>query len=124
MTELDVPIQKVELQNFSEVAWIYKRNGWYYLLYGYGFPEKVAYAMSRRIDGPWVFKDIINEIAGNCKTNSPAILDFKGHTYFIYHNGSLPEGGSHRRSVCIDYMYFNADGTIRKIVMTSEGVSQ
>jgi hypothetical protein len=123
MKELDGPIQKVELPDFTEGAWIYKRNGWYYLLYGYDFPEKVAYAMSRHIDGPWKFQGIINEIAGNCKTNSPAILDFKGSTYFIYHNGALPEGGSHRRSVCIDHIYFNADGTIKKIVMTSEGVN-
>jgi beta-xylosidase len=122
MTEMDGPIQKIDLPKFTEGAWIYKRDGWYYLLYGYDFPEKVAYAMSRHIDGPWEFKGVINEIAGNCKTNSPAILDFKGHTYFIYHNGGLPEGGSHRRSVCIDYMYFNKDGSIKKVVMTSEGV--
>lgn len=122
MIELDGPIQKVSLPEFTEGAWIYKRNGWYYLLYGYGFPEKVAYAMSRRVDGPWEFKGIINEIAGNCKTNSPAILDFNGNTYFIYHTGGLPEGGSHRRSVCIDYLYFNEDGTIKKIIMTSDGV--
>ncbi|WP_205514614.1 glycoside hydrolase family 43 protein [Longitalea arenae] len=122
MIELDGPIQKVDLPKFEEGAWIYKRNGWYYLLYGYDFPEKVAYAMSRNIGGPWVFQGIINEIAGNCKTNSPAILDYKGKTYFIYHNGGLPAGGSHRRSVCIDYMYFNVDGTIKKIIMTSEGV--
>jgi hypothetical protein len=122
MKELDGAIQKIDLAEFTEGAWIYKRNDWYYLLYGYGFPEKVAYAMSRSIDGPWEFKGIINEIAGNCKTNSPAILDFKDKTYFIYHNGGLPEGGSHRRSVCIDYLYFNEDGSIKKIVMTSEGV--
>jgi hypothetical protein len=122
MKEPDGPIQKVTLPEFSEGAWIYKRNGWYYLLYGYDFPEKVAYAMSRSIHGAWEFKGIINEIAGNCKTNSPAILDFNGNTYFIYHNGGLPEGGSHRRSVCIDHLYFNDDGTIKKIVMTSEGV--
>lgn len=122
MIELDGPVQKIDLPKFTEGAWIYKRQGWYYLLYGYDFPEKVAYAISRHIDGPWEFKGIINEIAGNCKTNSPAILDFKGNTYFIYHNGGLKEGGSHRRSVCIDYMYFNDDGTIKKIVMTSEGV--
>jgi beta-xylosidase len=122
MITLDGPIQQVNLPNFTEGAWIYKRDGWYYLLYGYHFPEKVAYAMSRRIGGLWDFKGIINEIAGNCKTNSPAVLDFKGKTYFIYHNGALPAGGSHRRSVCIDYMYFNEDGTIQKIVMTSEGV--
>jgi beta-xylosidase len=123
MTDLAGPIQKIALPEFTEGAYVYKRNGWYYLLYGYSFPEKVAYAMSRSIDGPWEFKGIINEIAGNCKTNSPAILDFKGNTYFIYHNGGLPEGGSHRRSVCIDYLYFNADGTIKKIIMTSEGVA-
>lgn len=122
MKELVGPIQKIDLPLFTEGAWIYKRRGWYYLLYGYDFPEKVAYAMSRHIEGPWAFKGIINEIAGNCKTNSPAILDFKGKTYFIYHNGGLKAGGSHRRSVCIDYMFFNDDGTIQQIRMTSEGV--
>jgi hypothetical protein len=122
MKELDGAVQKIELPAFTEGAWIYKRESWYYLLYGYDFPEKIAYAMSRSIDGPWEFKGIINEIAGNCKTNSPAILDFKGRTYFIYHNGALPEGGSHRRSVCIDYLYFKNDGSIKKILMTSEGV--
>jgi beta-xylosidase len=123
MIELDGPIKTVQLPDFSEGAWIHKRNGWYYLSYGYQFPEKVAYTMSRSIDGPWEFKGILNEIAGNCKTNSPAILDFKGKSYFIYHNGGLPkEGGSYRRSVCIDYLYYNEDGTMKRVVMTSEGV--
>ena len=122
MIELDGPVQKIYLPEFTEGAWIHKRHDWYYLLYGYGFPEKVAYAMSRNIHGPWEFKGIVNEIAGNCQTNSPAILDFKGQTYFIYHNGALKKGGSHRRSVCIDYMYFNDDATIQRIMMTSEGV--
>jgi beta-xylosidase len=124
MTELDGPVQTIDLPAFEEGAWIHKRNGWYYLLYGYDFPEKIAYAMSRSIDGPWEFKGIISEIAGNCKTHSPSILDYKGKTYFIYHNGGLKEGGSHRRSVCIDYMYFNEDGTIKKIDMTSEGIEK
>ena len=78
--------------------------------------------MSRNINGPWIFKGIVNEIAGNCVTNSPAILDFKGKSYFIYHNGGLPEGGSYRRSVCIDYLYYNPDGTIKRVIMSSEGI--
>ncbi|HEY1163637.1 MAG TPA: glycoside hydrolase family 43 protein [Chitinophaga sp.] len=123
MTELDGPIRVVDLPDFSEGAWIHKRNDWYYLLYGYQFPEKVAYAMSRSIDGPWIFKGIVNELAGNCQTNSPALLDFKGQTYFIYHNGGLPGGDSYRRSVCIDYLYYNPDGTIKRVVMSSEGVA-
>lgn len=122
MIELDGPIRTVTLPDFTEGSFLTKRNGRYYLLYAYGYPEKIGYAMSDSIDGPWIFKGIINEIAGNCATNSPALLDFKGKSYFIYHNGSLPEGGSYRRSVCIDYLYYNTDGTIKRVVMSSEGV--
>jgi hypothetical protein len=34
----------------------------------------------------------------------------------------LPTGGSYRRSICVDYMYYNPDGTIQKIIQTTEGV--
>jgi beta-xylosidase len=119
---LDSEVNAVDIPEFTEGAHLHKRDGWYYLSYGYGFPEKVGYAMSRSIHGPWKFKGILNEIAGNCETNRPAIVDFKGKSYFFYHNGSLPEGGSHRRSVCVDYLHYNPDGTMKRIVMTSEGV--
>jgi hypothetical protein len=122
MTELEGAIKRVELPGFAEGVHIHKRNNWYYLSYGYGMPEKVAYAMSKRIEGPWEFKGILNEIAGNCETNRPCIINFKGKDYFIYHNGALPDGGSHRRSVCIDHLHYNENGTIKRIVMTSEGV--
>jgi beta-xylosidase len=113
----------VDLPGFEEGVHIHKRNGWYYLCYGYGMPEKVAYAMSRNIKGPWIFKGILNEIAGNCETNRPAIITFKERSYFFYHNGGLKNGGSHRRSVCVDDAFYNPDGTLKRIVMTSEGVA-
>ena len=53
MIALDGEIRTVALPGFSEGAFIYKRNGWYYLLYGYEMPEKLAYAISRDINGPW-----------------------------------------------------------------------
>ena len=53
-----------------------------------------------------------------------AIIDFTDRSYFIYHNGGVqPGGGSFRRSVCIDGLNYNADGTIQRIVQTTEGVS-
>jgi len=126
MIELDGPVNTIdskELPNFTEAPWIHKRKGWYYLSYAYQFPEKIAYAMSRSVTGPWVFKGILNEVAGNSNTNHQSIIDFKGKSYFIYHNGSIPtEGGSFRRSVCIDNLYYNKDGTMKRIVMTTEGV--
>jgi len=27
-----------------------------------------------------------------------------------------------RRSLCVDYLYYNEDGTIRKVIPTKEGV--
>jgi beta-xylosidase len=122
MIELNGAIKTIKLPDFMEGAHIHKKNGWYYLSYGYQSPEKVAYAMSRSIDGPWQFKGILNELAGNCETNRPAIIDFKGKSYFFYHNGGLKDGGSHRRSVCLDYLYYNEDGSMKRVTMTSEGV--
>lgn len=116
-------IKKVDLPGFEEGTHIHKRNDWYYLSYGYGMPEKVAYAMSRSIHGPWQFKGILNEIAGNCKTNRPCIIEFKERAYFFYHNGALKNGGSHRRSVCVEELFYNHDGTIKRIIMTSEGIA-
>lgn len=124
MTELDGPINIIEgLPHFTEAPWVHKRNGWYYLTYAYQFPEKTAYAMSRSIDGPWEYKGILNELAGNSNTNHQAILDFKGQSYFVYHTGGIqPNGGSFRRSVAIDNLYYNPDGTMKRVVMTTEGV--
>lgn len=123
MVEFDGPIHTVDLPDFTEAPWIHKRDDWYYLSYAYQFPEKTAYAMSKSITGPWEFKGILNEIAGNSNTNHQAIINFKGKDYFIYHNGGIPtDGGSFRRSVCIDYLYYNPDGTMKRVVMTSEGV--
>ena len=102
---------------------MHEHNGWYYLSYATEFPEKTAYAMSRRLTGPWEYKGILNELAGNSNTNHQAIIDFKGKSYFIYHNGGRDAaGGSFRRSVCIDYLNYNPDGTIKRVVTTTEGV--
>ena len=53
--------------------------------------------------------------------------EFKGQWYYIYHDGSYSQngepGGDCRRSVCAEYLYFNADGTIRFIPLTQEGLS-
>ncbi|WP_234405833.1 glycoside hydrolase family 43 protein [Leeuwenhoekiella sp. MAR_2009_132] len=123
MIEIDGPIHAVDLPKFTEAPYIHKRGDWYYLSYAYDFPEKIAYAMSKSLNGPWEFKGIINEVAGNSNTNHQSIIEYKDTWYFIYHNGSIPtHGSSFHRSVCVDRLYYNEDGTIKPIVMTSEGI--
>lgn len=123
MIELDSPIMAVKnLPNYTEAPWIHKYKDWYYLSYAQYFPEKIGYSMSKNINGPWKYKGILNEVAGNSNTNHQAIVKFKGKWYFVYHNGALPtEGGSFRRSVCIDRLYYNKDGSMKRVQMTSEG---
>lgn len=126
MIELDDgPINTVDVPDFTEAPWIHKYSDRYYLSYASGFPEKIVYAVSKSIHGPWEFKGVLNEIAGNSNTNHQSIIRFKDNNYFIYHNGAVnTEGGSYRRSVCIDRLYYNGDGTIKRIAMTSEGLSK
>lgn len=123
MIELEDEIQRIELPNFVEAPWVHKHGELYYLTYAYGFPERTAYATAKEVTGPWEYRGVIKQLAGNCNTNHQSIIEFKGRSYFIYHNGGLLTGGSFRRSVCIDYLHYNPDGTIREIRPTMEGVA-
>lgn len=124
MIEIEGEIRQVNFEGFvfEEAPWVHKRGDKYYLSYASGFPERIAYAMADSIEGPWVYQGILNEWAGNSSSNHQAIQEYKGRWYFFYHNGVLKGGTSCSRSVCADYLYYNADGTMRRVQMTSEGV--
>lgn len=124
MIEMDGPITTLKPKNFIEGPWVYKRKGLYYLVYASAGtkPEMIEYCTATSPTGPWTYRGIIQDNVPNSFTTHPGILDYKGKSYFFYHNGVLPTGGSYRRSICIDYMYYNEDGTIQKIVQTTKGV--
>lgn len=125
MIEIDGKVRQVLFEGFvfEEAPWIHKYNGKYYLSYASGLPERIAYAMADHIEGPYIYKGILNEVAGNSDTNHQSIVEFKGEWYFIYHAGiQQPNGSSSTRSTCIDRLYYNPDGTMRRVIMTSEGV--
>ncbi len=107
---------------YEEGPWFYKRNGLYYMVYAAsGLPENICCATSANATGPWVFKGVIIPTQGHSSTDHPGVLDYKGHSYFFYHNDALPGGGSYTRSVCIEEFKYNADGTFPTINMTTNG---
>lgn len=117
----NVKINAVDtLPNFEEAPYISKHNDMYYLVYAAGFPESLAYATSTSATGPWKYQDIIMDPLPGTTTIHPAMFDFKGSTYLAYHSADLPDGGSYRRATCVDRVYFNNDGTIKKILRTSQ----
>ncbi|TVZ39251.1 glycosyl hydrolase family 43 [Alteromonadaceae bacterium 2753L.S.0a.02] len=127
---LDGEIKVIDVPDFTEAAWVHKKGEYYYFSYACEFPEKICYAMSKNIHGPWKYKGILNEIAGNSETNHQSIIEFKGQSYFIYHTGAVPpregkvSGGRFRRSVAIDPLNYNKDGSLKRVIMTSEGIEK
>lgn len=108
---------------FTEAPWIHKKNNIYFLSFAVGFPERIGYAVSDKPDGPYTYKGIINEIAGNSNTNHQSIIEYKSNWYFIYHNGGIQtDGGSYSRSVCIDKLEFDENGFYKPIKMTTKGI--
>jgi len=88
---------------YEEGPWLYKRNDTYYLIYAAsGIPENIAYSTSDSPTGPWTFRGIIMPTEGRSFTNHPGVVDYKGKTYFFYHNGALPGGSGFTRSVCVE----------------------
>lgn len=107
---------------YEEGPWFYKRNGMYYMVYAAGgIPEYICYSTSTSPTGPWQYKGIIMPTQGKSFTNHPGVIDYKGNSYFFYHNGALPGGGGFTRSVCVEQFKYNADGTFPTINMTTTG---
>ena len=108
---------------FTEAPWVHKKDGLYYLSFAAGFPERISYAVATTPAGPYVYKGILNEIAGNSNTNHQAIVQFKNNWYFVYHNGGIQtDGGSFSRSVCIDKLEFDENNMYKPVIMTTKGV--
>ncbi len=106
---------------FTEAPWLYKRDGKYYMFYAMNWREEMAYAMADSPMGRYDYKQTLMPPTATSNTNHPSVIDFKGKTYFIYHNGSLPRGFGFRRSVCIEELHFDENGYVYPISETSIG---
>ncbi len=117
-------VTEVALDGFTEGPWFYKRESLYYLVYAGmdGRSEKISYATSDSPTGPWNRRGDIME-AGSTFTNHAGVVDYKGRSYFFYHNSALPGGNDFKRSVCVEEFTYGADGSIPQLTMTTEGPS-
>ena len=110
--------------SYVEGPWLTKRNGTYQLLYAAGgVPEHIAYSTASSPTGPWKYAGEIMPLSDTKSfTNHCGVADYKGHSYFFYHTGKLPNGGGFGRSVAVEEFKYNADGSFPTILPTDEGV--
>ena len=112
------PIQVQGLpEGFKEGPYVFKRNGKYYFTFPWvqDKTENLAYAMGDSPMGPFTFKGIImDESPVGCWTNHHSITEYNGQWYLFYHHNDYSPNFDKNRSVRIDSLFFNTDGTIKK----------
>jgi len=133
MIELDGSIEKIALPNYTEGPWLSKRKGKYYLTYAsmahQNVWERLSYATAPSPRGPWTYQGELTGQTRNSYTIHPGIIDdFKGQSYLFYHNGALtlPDGqtgNGNRRSVTIDYLYYDPNGRMWPVTQSETGIS-
>jgi beta-xylosidase len=125
-------LKEITPEGYVEGPVMFIRNNKYYLMWSEGDWAKssyrVAYSWSDTPIGP--FKRI-----GTVLEQDSAIATGAGHHsmlqipdtdswYIVYHRRPIPNKGTNHRVVCIDRIYFDADGKIRPVKMTLKGVNK
>jgi hypothetical protein len=111
-------------KGLKEGPYMFERNGKYYLTYPHvqNKTELLEYAMGDSPMGPFKVTGVIMDESPECWTNHQSIITFRGQWYLFYHHNDLSPQFDKNRSVRVDSLFFNDDGTIRKVIPTLRGV--
>ena len=115
-----------KIQTYQEGPWFYRRGDNYYLAFASTCcPEGIGYAMSTAPTGPWTYKGSIMDGNSQSSGNHPGIIDYKGSSYVFGFNYEVQlqrekQRIGERRSICVEKMTYNADGTIPKLPFWSK----
>lgn len=101
-------------KKYGEAPFIHKHGGLYYFSFSTGWPGQIIYATATSPLGPYTYRGVILDYL-KISTNHQAILERDGKSWLFYHDNLLPGGGDHRRSIAIEPLTYNADGTIREV---------
>lgn len=110
--------------NCKEGTYMHKYNGKYYFSYtDWSDPvDQGYYAMGDSPYGPFTYKGALNAAVPGAQDHH-SMLEYHGQWYYFYHIGTYNGTNQYRRNTAIEYMYYNPDGTIQKIVQTTTGVA-
>jgi GH43 family beta-xylosidase len=128
MLELDsepMIIPNLPEKGLKEGPWVFERNGIYYLTFPHveNKIERIEYAMGENPMGPFKMTGVImDESPTGCWTNHHSVIEYNKQWYLFYHHNDLSPRFDKNRSVRVDSLFFNSDGTIQKVQPTLRGV--
>jgi Glycosyl hydrolases family 43/Carbohydrate binding module (family 6) len=112
-------------KGLKEGPFLFEKNGVYYLTYPHveNKIERLEYATGNNPLGPFKFAGVImDESPTGCWTNHHSIIPFKNQWYLFYHHNDYSPKFDKARSVRVDSLFFNGDGSIKKVTPTLRGV--
>ncbi|MDI9400530.1 MAG: glycoside hydrolase family 43 protein [Verrucomicrobiota bacterium] len=123
--------KEITPEHYVEGPVVFKRNGKYYFMWsegGWTGPNyAVAYAIADHPLGP--FKRIArimerdDTVAVGAGHNSVIRIPGTDEWYIVYHRRPLGDNNGHHRQTCIEKMEFDAQGHIKPVKLTFEGVA-
>jgi len=128
MLELDSDVKtlgELPAKGLKEGPYLFEHKGVYYLTYPHveNKTERIEYAMGDNPLGPFrVMGVIMDESPTGCWTNHHSITNYNNQWYLFYHHNDLSPKFDKNRSIRIGSLFFNEDGTIRKVIPTFRGV--
>lgn len=112
------PIRDVAVSGFpaqskpyGEAPFLHQHKGVYYFSFSTGWPGQIVYATGKSPLGPFSYKGVLIDYL-KISTNHHAILEQGGKTLLFYHDNMLPGGGSHKRSILVQEIRYDADGNM------------
>jgi GH43 family beta-xylosidase len=127
MRELDSEVKtlaELPTKGLKEGPYMLERNGIYYLTYPHveNKIERLEYAIADNPLGPFKVTGVImDESTSGCWTNHHSIFQFRDQWYLFYHDRDYSPRFDKARSIRLDSLFFNNDGTIRKVIPTLRG---
>ena len=109
------PMKAGDPHRFFEASWMHKYNGKYYLSYSTGDSHFLCYAIGDNPYGPFKYQGVILEPVVGWTTHH-SIVEYKGQWYLFYHDCVPSNDITHLRSLKVQRLYYNEDGTIKPVV--------
>ena len=131
MVSIDGEVIKMSAPAFFEAGFVHKRGGTYY--FSYSTQPRAGmrwdYMTSDRPTGGFTYRGIVSDQHPiNNNNHHAALFEFQGRWFHVYHNRVVARGsginGAFRRNIGIEEMFHEADGSIRKVVYTEDGIAQ
>lgn len=108
------PLKASDLHRFFEASWMHKHNGKYYFSYSTGDSHYLCYAIGNSPYGPFTFKGVILDPVVGWTTHH-SIVKFKDEWFLFYHDCVPSNDTTWLRSLKVQKLYYNDDGTIKKV---------